>query len=79
MPAHDPVAIAVMGCGILLAAALAFPHLRPITDSLQSLDMAASQNAAPYAADARPLLQHAHSLPNGQTEVLISGIDLTGR
>jgi hypothetical protein len=67
MPAYDPVAIAVMGCGILL------------TDSLQSLDMAASQNAAPYAADARPLLQHARSLPNGQTEVLISGIDLTGR
>jgi hypothetical protein len=25
MPAYDPVAIAVMGCGILLAAALAFP------------------------------------------------------
>ena len=26
MPAYDPVAIAVMGCGILLAAALAFPY-----------------------------------------------------
>jgi hypothetical protein len=25
MPAYDPVAIAVMGCGILLAAALALP------------------------------------------------------
>jgi hypothetical protein len=25
MPAYDPVAIAVMGCGIILAAALAFP------------------------------------------------------
>ena len=25
MPAYDPVVIAVMGCGILLAAALAFP------------------------------------------------------
>ena len=25
MPAYDPVAIAVLGCGVLLAAALAFP------------------------------------------------------
>jgi hypothetical protein len=25
VPTYDPVAIAVMGCGILLAAALAFP------------------------------------------------------
>jgi hypothetical protein len=58
---------------------LLFPIDGLNTDSLQSLDMAASQNAAPYAADARPLLQHARSLPNGQTEVLISGIDLTGR
>jgi len=30
MPAYDPVAIAVfLGCGVLLAAALAFPFWRP--------------------------------------------------
>jgi hypothetical protein len=58
MPAYDPVAIAVMGCGILLAAALAFPIDGLITDSLQGLDMAANK-MLPYAVDTLPLLQHA--------------------
>jgi hypothetical protein len=44
MPAYDPVAIAVMGCGILLAAALAFPYLTArLRTVLQGLDMAANK------------------------------------
>ena len=38
---------------------LLFPIDGPIADSSPRLDMAANKNAAPYAVDTWPLLQHA--------------------